>query len=124
MATFVLNNGSRISKLGDNGNGGDSDYGSDFSEGEEQLVDQLLEDLVTGNTAATATSTPRNYNGQPHARPSVAARGSLPSSGVAVSAGIAQGLSSDDEAEGTSPLERSAMLSDSIEYPDCKSSPD
>ncbi|KAI3317062.1 hypothetical protein HD806DRAFT_396084 [Xylariaceae sp. AK1471] len=115
MAASVLYNGTGISRLGDND--GDSDYGSDFSVGEEQLVDKLLENLVSGGSAA-ATPTPLNHHGQHHALPPVTTGDSSSSTGVAVSTGIAQGLPSDDEAAGTSRLEQSATSSDSIEYPD------
>ncbi|TGJ78149.1 hypothetical protein E0Z10_g10615 [Xylaria hypoxylon] len=138
MAVSVLNNAAGIRKVDDIDN--DSDYGSDFSVGEELLVDEILAALGSGNTAtgtvgnsstttATATATGRNHNGEPHGPsphgPSPessedSSEDSSPSTGGAGSLTLAPALSTDTDTgtASASRLEQGAVPLDSVRYPD------
>ncbi|KAI0452015.1 hypothetical protein F5B21DRAFT_516303 [Xylaria acuta] len=131
MAVSVPSTATSIGRTGDID--GDSDYGSDFSVGEEQLVDQILADLVSNNTATgagatqhssapattiiaatttTTTTTRQNRNGQSNAPSPAPARDAIPSTGGFVSSGLVRALSTiNDKAASAVPL-------DSVEYPD------
>ncbi|KAI0105334.1 hypothetical protein GGR51DRAFT_571975 [Nemania sp. FL0031] len=93
MAVSAQHNAVSIGRVVDF-NDGDSDYGSDFSAGEEQLVDEILAELstnqrfVTAQAATTAkvtavattttTATGRNHDGQSHAHFPTSARSPSP----------------------------------------------
>jgi hypothetical protein len=116
-----------------NDNDDDSDYGSEFSIGAEQLVGKLLEDLVSsntqntlarapsGSTASSATTPSRIHNGEPHALLPAFPRGSLPSRQVAIATTL---TSDDDEATSASRQQQRVMSLDSVWYPDCESTTD
>ncbi|KAI1421969.1 hypothetical protein F5Y12DRAFT_660386 [Xylaria sp. FL1777] len=122
---------------------GDSDYyGSDFSAGEEQLVDEILAGLGPSNITTTATSaattsavttsthssatipsaTRRDQNGEPHV-PFPGAAGD-PSSRAArlvppsVARALPLGLPADNKATSAPHLEHRAVSLDSVRYPD------
>ncbi|KAI1113877.1 hypothetical protein F5Y14DRAFT_451687 [Nemania sp. NC0429] len=133
----------------DSGDGdGGSDYGSDFSAGEEQLVDEILAGLVSSDVAtpgiayhATTTtgtavkSTRRSHNEQYHTSLEASARSqrsSIPAGNPVSTTGFAQVLSADDDDDGDEDngadgheststelrVARRAASSDSVEYPD------
>ncbi|KAI1289105.1 hypothetical protein F5Y03DRAFT_378416 [Xylaria venustula] len=129
MAAPVQSNGVSIQRSGDIDD--DSDYGSDFSAGEEQLVEEILAGLATpGNIAAaaittiaatatataivtnsqttTVTASRINHNGEPHAPLPIVARG--PASHTA---GASVALSFHINS-----VEQGAVSLDPIRYPD------
>ncbi|KAI0907302.1 hypothetical protein F4824DRAFT_465314 [Ustulina deusta] len=127
MAATVHSSAVSIGGVGDIG--GDSDYGSDFSAGEEQLVDEILAGLGSGNTTTTMTTTTttaeraattarQNHNTKPPAPLPVAA--ASPSSPTAdlVSRRLARAPSAGNETAGASRLEKGTVSSDSVGYPD------
>ncbi|KAI8946267.1 hypothetical protein F4801DRAFT_75072 [Xylaria longipes] len=133
MAVSVPGTATNIGRVGDLD--GDSDYGSDFSVGEEQLVDRILASLVSDNTATstvhhssttattitTTTTTRPERNGQSDTPSPAFPQDALPSTG---GSGLAPAQSTDDddddddEAASAAHLEHSAVLLDSVEYPD------
>ncbi|KAI0534585.1 hypothetical protein GGR58DRAFT_516009 [Xylaria digitata] len=123
MAVPALNSAASIGRVGDID--GDSDYGSDFSVGEEQLVDEILTGLVSGNTvtstvrtSSTTTAAGQNHNG--YYRGYSAKASTLPT-GAAVSLTFAQAPSIDTGPAGASRLEQGAVPLGSVEYPDLSS---
>ncbi|KAK5624842.1 hypothetical protein RRF57_000558 [Xylaria bambusicola] len=108
---------------------GNSDYGSDFSVGEEQLVEEILASLASANTtkatdtqpSATARTPARQgHDGESCASASAAvARQSSHTAGL-ISPGLTQLLPTKIESTTVSPLEQGIVLLDSVRYPDCK----
>ncbi|KAI1824541.1 hypothetical protein F4861DRAFT_505392 [Xylaria intraflava] len=129
MAVPVPNNNASIGRLDDPG---DSDYGSDFSAGEEQLVDRLLAEIAPGNGRATGTttgpaavtmattSTTRNRNGISH-NPLLDLAPASPShssTGVSDSPRLARRASPDDQAANRPCQEQHAVPQGPVQYPD------
>ncbi|KAI1431868.1 hypothetical protein GGR50DRAFT_697579 [Xylaria sp. CBS 124048] len=111
---------------------GDSDYGSDFSVEEEQLVDKLLTELDSRSNAGSRTASipsapslatmnaPRNLNGQSHASLPAPPPASLPGGpmGGSVSPRLIRHLSPHNQATSTSSREPRSMLPSVVQYPD------
>ncbi|KAI1170635.1 hypothetical protein F4777DRAFT_105378 [Nemania sp. FL0916] len=100
---------------------GDSDYGSDFSAGEEVLVGEILADLTSGHdsVATAATTAEQSTHGQ--SRPQSQSRAqsaAVPATRLARA--LSSGSSGGDDGENTSAwrLEHGAVSVDSVWYPD------
>ena len=128
MEVSVHNNPAAIATVVDIDD--DSDYGSDFSVGEEQLVEEILAGLESGNaaivttklTSATAISPAgQNHDAEPRAPiPIVLAH---PSSHAAslTAPGLTQPLPpANDEGTVTPRIEQCIVSLDPVRYPDCK----
>ncbi|GAW20503.1 hypothetical protein ANO14919_100090 [Xylariales sp. No.14919] len=127
MAVPVPSNAASIARVGDID--GDSDYGSDFSAGEEQLVGEILAALGSANTVNTATTgtvknsstttaTGRNHHVKPHRPSAEFTGGRSESTRDAVSPALARALSTNTGTASAPRLEQGAVLLDSVEYPD------
>ncbi|KAI1740885.1 hypothetical protein F4680DRAFT_88306 [Xylaria scruposa] len=117
MAVSISSTAANTGRVGDID--GDSDYGSDFSVGEEQLVNQILADLASDNTATSTVhhSSTRGYNGQSDAPSPASARDAILLTGGSTLA-RAQSADDDDEFASAAHLERYTVPLDSVEYPD------
>jgi len=134
MATSFINDpsGLRRSVRNADAGDGDSDY-SDFSAGEEQLVEELLQDLASSDTAPTPTTGLRKANdkdgstsngsgnGQRHALLSTFSQDPTAPTRAPIPTGLAGESPPDSEVADTSEQEQGDLSSDSIAYPDCKS---
>ncbi|KAI1168155.1 hypothetical protein F5B18DRAFT_268019 [Nemania serpens] len=146
MAISTPRNTAGTGRVGDVDGDGTSDYGSDFSAGEEQLVHEILAGLASADTAAssianhnpatttttTTTTTRRSLDGQSRAYFAASARSRRPSTstGNPVSTtGFAWALSADNDdhrnddggdeiTSAASRLSQRAVSSDSVTYPD------
>ncbi|KAI1273584.1 hypothetical protein F5Y07DRAFT_376391 [Xylaria sp. FL0933] len=141
MATPLHKNTASVGRAGDIDD--DSDYGSDFSVGEEQLVDKILAGLGPGNTTAAITATTtvthppitatttttatalrttkgqQNHNGQPRAPFSVTVGDASPrKAGPPTPPSLSQALWADSETASAPRLEQGTVSLDSVKYPD------
>ncbi|KAI0549160.1 hypothetical protein F4679DRAFT_584737 [Xylaria curta] len=132
MAVSISSTAANAGRVGDID--GDSDYGSDFSVGEEQLVNQILADLASDKTAAstvrrsstqtsraatttTTTTATRGYNGQSDMPSPTPARDAILFTEGSTLA-RAQSADVDDEFASAAHLEQYTVSLDSVEYPD------
>ncbi|TRX97006.1 hypothetical protein FHL15_002312 [Xylaria flabelliformis] len=120
MAASISSTAANTGRVGDID--GDSDYGSDFSVGEEQLVNQILTNLASDNTATGTIrhSSTRGYNrGQSDAPSPASAWDATLFTGGSTLAGAPS--ADDDEFASAAHLEQYTVPLDPVEYPDCES---
>ncbi|KAI0391414.1 hypothetical protein F5Y17DRAFT_478695 [Xylariaceae sp. FL0594] len=132
MATSFLSNSSGLGRPAGNANtgDGDSDYGSDFSVGEEQLVEKLLQDVASSSGTQAATRGSPNDddanehnglgsgNGQRHAPFTTFNRATISSPRNPTTTRLTRELSPNSEVSDTWSRGQADVSSDSIGYPD------
>ncbi|KAI0184749.1 exonuclease V [Xylaria flabelliformis] len=118
MAVSISSTAAKTGRVGDNIDG-DSDYGSDFSVGEEQLVNQILADLAPDNTATGTVrhSSTRGYNGGRSDAPSPASAWDATLFTRGSTLALAQSAD-DDKFASAVHLEQYTVPLDPVEYPD------
>jgi hypothetical protein len=135
MATSLISNRTGPGRTVENANtgDGDSDYGSDFSLGEEELVEKLLQDLASSDASSTRKTSPSKANhkdgstgngignGQRHALLSTSSQAPTAPTRAPTTTRLARESSPDSQVSDTSQQEQGDVSSDTIAYPDCKS---